>query len=332
MSKPRRFYRDVDGILLLDKPLGLTSNAALQQARIAFGARKAGHAGSLDPLASGLLPICFGQATKVCGRLLDSSKTYAVAVQLGARTESLDCETEVVERAPIPPLDDAKLDAVLAGFLGEQQQIPPMHSALKHAGERLYELARRGESVERPPRRILIERIRRTRPLDASTDLLEFEVHCSKGTYIRSLAADIARSLGTLGYVTGLRRLSVDPFAGLAMVTLPDLEIGRRCGTAALDSLLLGADAAFLDLVRIDLDAAGEAGLLQGRTVQTLQPAPPGPLRAYAHGRFLGLVAGQSDGRVHPTRLFVGVSSAAAPAPAGPEPSTGAAGGGEVVG
>src|SRR5215510_4486098 len=119
MSRPRRFYRDVDGILLLDKPLGLSSNAALQQARILFGARKAGHAGSLDPLASGLLPVCFGQATKVCGRLLDASKAYLVDVQLGARTESLDCETEIVERAPVPPLDEAQVDAVLATFRGE---------------------------------------------------------------------------------------------------------------------------------------------------------------------------------------------------------------------
>src|SRR5215510_13242078 len=143
MSRPRRFYRDVDGILLLDKPLGLSSNAALQQARILFGARKAGHAGSLDPLASGLLPVCFGQATKVCGRLLNSGKTYRVQVQLGARTPSGDCETEVVERAIVPSFDAARADAVLASFKGEQQQVPPMHSALKHAGQRLYELARR---------------------------------------------------------------------------------------------------------------------------------------------------------------------------------------------
>jgi len=304
MSKPRRFYRDVDGILLLDKPLGLTSNAALQQARTAFGARKAGHAGSLDPLASGLLPVCFGQATKVCGRLLNSGKTYTVVVQLGARTESLDCETEVIERAPVPALDDAKVDGVLSGFLGEQQQIPPMHSALKHEGARLYELARRGESVEREPRQIVIQRIQRTRLLG---DVLEFEVHCSKGTYIRSLAADISRALGTLGYVTGLRRLSVEPFEGLPMVTLPDLELGQRCGAAALDSLLLGADTAFLDLPRTELDGAGEAGLLQGQTVMAVQPVASGQLRAYAGGRFLGLVEGQEDGRVRPMRLFVGV-------------------------
>ena len=142
MSKPRRFHRDVDGILLLDKPLGVSSNAALQQARVLFSAAKAGHAGSLDPLASGLLPVCFGQATKVCGRLLNSGKTYRVLVQLGERTESGDLETQVCERAPVPPLTPEQVDRVLAGFLGDQQQVPPMHSALKFEGKRLYELAR----------------------------------------------------------------------------------------------------------------------------------------------------------------------------------------------
>src|SRR5688572_26095541 len=149
----RRFHREVDGILLLDKALGVSSNAALQQVRVLFGANKAGHAGSLDPLASGLLPVCFGQATKVCGRILNAAKTYRVTIQLGARTTSLDCETPVCERAAVPALSEAGVDAVLASFLGEQQQIPPMHSALKHQGERLYELARRGEDVARAARR-----------------------------------------------------------------------------------------------------------------------------------------------------------------------------------
>ena len=194
MSKPPRFYRDISGILLLDKALGVSSNAALQQVRALFNAAKAGHAGSLDPLASGLLPVCFGQATKVCGRLLNSGKTYRVLVQLGARTESGDGETEVIERVAVPPLDERAVDAVLAAFVGEQDQIPPMHSALKFEGKRLYELARRGESVEREPRRIAIHRMARVR---FERDELEFDVYCSKGTYIRTLAADIAERLGT---------------------------------------------------------------------------------------------------------------------------------------
>jgi tRNA pseudouridine55 synthase len=306
MSKPPRFYRSISGILLLDKALGVSSNAALQQVRALFNAAKAGHAGSLDPLASGLLPVCFGQATKVCGRLLNSGKTYRVLVQLGARTESGDGETEVIERAAIPPLDERAVDSVLASFVGEQEQVPPMHSALKLAGKRLYELARRGESVEREPRRIAIHRMARVR-LDR--DELEFDVYCSKGTYIRTLAADIAARLGTLGYVRGLRRLSLDPFGDLPMYTLGQLA---ERSPDARDALLLQPDQAFLDLPRVELSATAVEGLLQGRTVAALHPATPGELRAYdGAGRFLGMVQGAGEGRVRPVRLFVDVEAGA---------------------
>lgn len=299
MSKPRRFHRDVDGILLLDKPLHLSSNAALQQARVLFSAAKAGHAGSLDPLASGLLPVCFGQATKVCGRLLNSGKTYRVLVQLGGRTESGDCETPVCERAAIPALTEADVDAVLAGFVGAQEQIPPMHSALKFEGKRLYELARRGQSVERPARTIVVHRIQR---VALTPDTLEFEVYCSKGTYIRTLAADIAQRLGTIGYVSGLRRMTIDPFGGQSMYTLEDLT-GRA--PEARDALLLPPDTAFADLPGVDLDPPAERSLLQGQIVSAAA-APAGELRAYgAGGRFLGLVQGEAGGRVKPVRLFV---------------------------
>lgn len=309
MSKPRRFHRDIDGILLLDKPFGISSNAALQQARELYGARKAGHAGSLDPLATGLLPVCFGQATKVCGRLLNAGKRYRVSVQLGARTESLDGETEIVERAAIPALTEELVDGVLTGFLGEQEQTPPMHSALKHEGKRLYELARRGESVERPVRKISIDSIVR---LALTHDRLEFEVSCSKGTYIRSLAADIARKLGTLGYVVALRRTSVDPFGAYPMYTWAALEQLRDAGgTGALDEILLGADVAFSDLGSAILDAASERALMQGQAAAATERAAPVPLRAYAaDGRFLGLVQGRPDGRVQPVRLFVGPQAA----------------------
>jgi len=303
VSKPGRYYRPIDGILLLDKALGVSSNAALQQVRALFNAAQAGHAGSLDPLASGLLPVCFGQATKVCGRLLSSGKTYRVLVQLGARTESGDGETEVIERAAVPPLDDRAVEAVLAAFLGEQQQVPPMHSALKFEGKRLYELARRGESVEREPRKIVIHRIARVR---LEGDELEFDVYCSKGTYIRTLAADIATRLGTIGYVRGLRRLSLDPFNDLPMYTLERLT---ALAPEARDALLLQADRAFLDLPQVDLADDAVAGLLQGRTVAARQRAAPGELRAYdGRGRFLGMVQGAPDGRVQPVRLFVDVA------------------------
>jgi tRNA pseudouridine55 synthase len=301
-----RFYRAVSGILLLDKALGVSSNAALQQARALFSAAKAGHAGSLDPLASGLLPVCFGQATKVCGRLLNSGKTYRVLVQLGERTESGDGETEVVERAAVPPLDDRTIDATLDAFLGEQQQVPPMHSALKFEGKRLYELARRGESVEREPRKIVVHRIDRVR---FQPNELEFDVYCSKGTYIRTLAADIANRLGTVGYVRGLRRLSLDPFGDLPMYTMEQLA---ERPTAARDEVLLQPDQAFLDLPRVELGTGAVEGLLQGRTVAALQPAGPGEQRAYDdRSRFLGIVQGAPDGRVRPVRLFVDVGTVA---------------------
>jgi len=304
VSKPSRFYRDISGILLLDKALGASSNAALQQVRALFGAAKAGHAGSLDPLASGLLPVCFGQATKVCGRLLTSGKTYRVLVELGVRTESGDGETEVVERAAVPPLDDRAVDALLATFLGEQEQVPPMHSALKFEGKRLYELARRGETVERAARKIVIHRIARVRLAGKE---LEFDVYCSKGTYIRTLAADIAARLDTLGCVRGLRRLSLDPFDNLPMYTVEQLDVLQP---PARDAVLLQADRAFLDLPRVELATLAVEGLLQGRTVAALQPAAPGELRAYdAQGRFLGMVQGAPDGRVRPVRLFVDVAS-----------------------
>jgi tRNA pseudouridine55 synthase len=303
MSKPSRSRRDISGILLLDKALGASSNAALQQVRALFGAAKAGHAGSLDPLASGLLPVCFGQATKVCGRLLSSGKTYRVLVELGVRTESGDGETEVVERAAVPPLDDRAVDAVLATFLGEQEQVPPMHSALKFEGKRLYELARRGETVERAARKIVIHRIARVRLAGKE---LELDVYCSKGTYIRTLAADIAARLGTLGCVRGLRRLSLDPFDNLPMYTMEQLDVLQP---PARDAVLLQADRAFLDLPRVELATPAVEGLLQGRTVAALQPATPGELRAYdGKGRFLGMVQGEPDGRVRPVRLFVDVA------------------------
>jgi tRNA pseudouridine55 synthase len=265
---------------------------------------KAGHAGSLDPLASGLLPVCFGQATKVCGRLLNSGKTYRVLVQLGELTPSGDAETEVIERVPVPELTAAAVDAVLAGFMGEQQQVPPMHSALKFEGKRLYELARRGESIERPARSIFIHRIARVTPEEGlAANQLEFDVYCSKGTYIRTLAADIAVRLGTIGYVKGLRRLSVDPFGDLPMFTLESLS-GET--PESLSARLLAVDMAFTDLPRVDLDRDTEYSLLLGQATLPPNPAPLGELRLYGpSGRFLGLGEGLEGGRVKPSRLFV---------------------------
>jgi tRNA pseudouridine55 synthase len=309
---PRRFHRDIDGILLLDKACGVSSNAALQQVRILYGATKAGHAGSLDPLAEGMLPVCFGQATKVCGRLLGSGKAYRVKLRLGARTESGDLETEVVERAPIPTLSDEEVDATLARFLGTQQQVPPMHSALKFEGKRLYEYARRGESVERTPRQIHIDRLQR---VGRGAEHLEFDVDCSKGTYIRTLAADIAVALGTLGYVETLRRLHVQPFEGERMYTLDELS---ALSASERDRLLLPTDSALRNLPSVAVDQAGEEGLLLGRTVEA-SGIPAGQSRAYGpDGRFLGLVERTPDGRIKPARLFVTVPERPASRPSAP--------------
>ncbi|TAK54225.1 MAG: tRNA pseudouridine(55) synthase TruB [Gammaproteobacteria bacterium] len=296
-------WREVDGIVLLDKPVGLSSNAALQRLRRIWRARKAGHTGSLDPLASGLLPICFGQATKICGMLLDADKTYLVTAALGARTATGDAEGEVVERAPVPALSQAEVERAAAGFRGESLQVPPMYSALKHAGQRLYQLARRGLEVERPPRRIVIHRleIRLTGP-----DRLELEVECSKGTYVRTLVEDLARACGTQGYVAGLRRVSLGPFREPAMHTLADLEeLGAR-SPAALDALLLPADAALPGLPAIALGVAEQAWVLQGQPV--FVAGPPGErVRMYGTGGlFLGVGRMLADGRrLAPERIMV---------------------------
>ncbi len=211
----------VCGIVLLDKPAGLSSNAALQRVRHLFRARKAGHTGNLDPLASGMLPICLGEATKIAGELLDARKQYLFTVRLGERTVSGDAEHEVIERRPVPPLDGAAIDAVLRRFEGELSQVPPMHSALKHEGERLYRLARRGIEVEREPRAIRIDEI----ALHAWAEpQVTVRVTCSKGTYVRVLAEEIAAALGTCGYVVELRRTWTAPFENGAMTGLETLD------------------------------------------------------------------------------------------------------------
>ena len=305
MSK--RFDRAVDGILLLDKPQGMSSNTALQRARGAFRALKAGHAGSLDPLATGMLPICFGQATKVCGYLLNSRKSYRVAVRLGVKTDSADADGAVIERRDVPAFDVVRLDEVLNSFRGAQQQIPPMYSALKQDGRRLYELARSGVTVERAPRDIVIERIAL---LGFAADRIEFEVRCSKGTYVRSLAEDIAARLGTVGHVTMLRRTQVEPFDPGRMVTLESLA---DRDPAELDALLLPSDTALADLPSLSLDATRAVELFQGKPVTGVGETSIGLWRAYgpaeasagASGRFLGIVRADGQGGIRAERLFV---------------------------
>ncbi|HKX98603.1 MAG TPA: tRNA pseudouridine(55) synthase TruB [Steroidobacteraceae bacterium] len=297
-----RLLRDVDGILLLDKPEGISSNAALQRVRRAFRARKAGHTGSLDPLASGLLPVCLGQATKASAMLLDADKAYCFRLALGRSTTTGDREGETGEVAGVPDLDEAAVRAHVGAFVGDSMQVPPMYSALKHEGERLYRLARAGVEVERPPRRVHISRLALT---GSGPGWLDFEVACSKGTYIRTLAEDIARALGTVGHVASLRRTGLGPFTGMPMHELDRLEAEAAAG-ADLDGLLVAVDEALPGLPAVQLGAAEQDSVLQGRAVPAQGPGAS-QVRMYgADGRFLGVGRMSAEGaRLAPERIMV---------------------------
>ncbi|MBU3672828.1 MAG: tRNA pseudouridine(55) synthase TruB [Sinobacteraceae bacterium] len=300
--------RLIDGVLLLDKPLGLSSTAAGLRVRRLLGATKAGHVGSLDPLATGMLPICLGEATKLAGEILDGDKVYQFRIRLGRRTSTGDVEGEVVATAAVPPLERGAVEAVLRSFLGESQQVPPMYSAIKQAGQPLYKLARAGVTVERKPRAI---RIQRLDLLTLEPDALELRVECGKGTYVRVLAEDIATALGTVGHVDLLRRQSVQPFTAERMVTLEALQ-------AALDSktelpLIAPAEAVgHLPAVNLAADAARR--LQQGQIVSVAEGAasPAGVADAAGEitvrvlgpeGRFLGLGRLCAPGRLAAKRL-----------------------------
>lgn len=228
--------RDVNGILLFDKPHGLSSNQALQKVKYLFQAKKAGHTGSLDPLATGLLPICFGKATKRCQEFLGSDKEYIADLRLGARTRTFDSEGEVIATAPVLALDPVFLQSVLQRFLGPLQQIPPMYSALKFQGQRMYELARQGIEIPREPRAIEIFSLEL---LSIEPELLQLKIRCSKGTYIRTLADDIGIALGCYAHICDLRRTAINGLPEIPMVTWQQLqELKEQQGLAALDALL----------------------------------------------------------------------------------------------
>jgi tRNA pseudouridine 55 synthase len=218
---PRISFRRLDGILLLDKPTGMSSNAALQLARRLFRAEKGGHTGSLDPLATGMLPLCFGEATKIAGLLLGSAKAYDAEVVLGATTDTDDSDGQVLRTRPVPPIDAATLAAALAPLQGRIRQRAPVYSALKQGGEPLYVKARRGEAIEAPEREVEVHSIE---VLEQQPERLSLRVTCGSGTYIRSLARDLGETLGCGAHIGALRRLWVDPFRDAPMVTLAALE------------------------------------------------------------------------------------------------------------
>ena len=288
------------GVVLLDKPLGLSSNAALQRVRRLMGAVKAGHVGSLDPLATGMLPICLDEATKIAGDILAGKKCYRFSIGLGQRTATGDAEGAVVESLPVPPLSETAIRQVLGGFIGRQSQVPPMYSALKQGGQPLYRLARAGQVVERAARTIEITSFAL---LSFEATAIALEVVCSKGTYVRTLAEDVARALGTCGYVTSLRRLYVEPFVSEPMQTLDSIAELRTTGRWPA---LLAADLAVGHLAAVRLDAAASVRLLHGQAVAMAVEGAAGRVRLYDDsGRFLGMGERNAEGLVRPRRLFV---------------------------
>jgi len=295
--------RRVNGILLLDKPSGLTSNAALQAVKKLYRARKAGHTGSLDPLATGLLPICFGEATKVSGFLLDADKDYRVTCKFGERTTTGDAEGEVLEQHPVEDLSEDRLREVMQGFLGDIEQIPPMYSALKHKGERLYKLARAGVEVEREPRQVTIHALEL---LTLNPPLAEIRVHCSKGTYVRTLVEDIGAALGCGAHVSGLRRLGVGPFDDSHMIDMEGLQAVAAESEHALDQLLLPLESGLAQWPDVRLSSDAAFYLRQGQPVLVPKAPTAGLVRLYeGESRFLGVGEILDDGRVAPRRLMV---------------------------
>jgi tRNA pseudouridine55 synthase len=289
--------RKLDGILVLDKPTGITSNGALQQAKRLFGAAKAGHTGTLDPLASGVLPVLFGEATKFSSFLLEADKEYVADVQLGTSTSTGDAEGQVLSRSAIE-VDDAAIAAALVRFHGEHEQIPPMHSALKLGGRPLYEMARQGVTVERAPRRIAI---RELEVLGRSAGLLRVRLSCSKGTYVRVFAQDLGVALGTGAHLAGLRRTVAGRFRleqAVSLAALGEME------SAARDRLLLPIEALLESLPPVELDSGTAGAFLHGRTVA--QPhGRPGRCRVYGAGaELLGVGEVGTQGDLRPLRLL----------------------------
>jgi len=290
----------VDGVVFLDKPVGLSSNAALQRARRAFGADHAGHTGTLDPLASGLLPIVLGEAAKFSHALLDADKEYLAAVALGRTTATGDAEGATLEERAVPAFDDAALQACLASFRGPIEQVPPMYSAIKRGGRPLYSYARRGETVERAARMVTISTLELC---GRGAGTLELRVRCSKGTYVRTLAEDIGRALGCGAHLSALRRTAVGAFGIEQCVALEALE---RASPAERAALIHPADTLLAGMPRVDLDAAQSARLQKGQSVEE-SPTPVDPAetaRAYGPaGQFIGVVERRA-GRLHARRLM----------------------------
>lgn len=296
-------FRRLDGILLLDKPGGVSSNAALQMARRLFQAEKGGHTGSLDPLATGLLPLCFGEATKIAGLLLGSAKAYEAEVVLGTVTDTDDADGAVLQQRAVPEFDDATLAAALQPLLGRIQQRAPVYSALKQGGEPLYAKARRGEVIEAPVREVEVHEIR---VLERTANRLKLEVTCGSGTYIRSLARDLGETLGCGAHISALRRLWVEPFRSPRIFTLDTLRgLADSGGLAALEACLLPVEDGLTGFPAIHLDAEAERRFGMGQRLPGQGPAIGKVAVFNGQGKALGLGEVSESGLLSPSRLFV---------------------------
>ncbi len=296
MSK-RKSGLNIHGILLLDKRLGVSSNRALQEVRRLFNANKAGHTGSLDPLATGLLPLCFGEATKVSALMLADHKRYLVEIQLGILTDTGDAEGKILNNQPVPKLSTPLLESCLQAFTGEIEQVPPMYSALKHQGKKLYELAREGITVDRKARKITLFELTL---LNFTKDSITLEVFCSKGTYIRSLAEDVGQHLQTVAMVKALRRLQAGQFTIENSYTIEQLTAMDK---ASLQNCLLTVDYPLTSLAKIELSDNQSAAIRQGQSINT-KYSLLGKVRMYNQQNFLGLGEMLVNGRLAPKKLF----------------------------
>ncbi|MCK4843185.1 MAG: tRNA pseudouridine(55) synthase TruB [Methylococcales bacterium] len=295
----RKSGKDIHGILLLDKRLGVSSNRALQEVRRLFNANKAGHTGSLDPMATGLLPLCFGEATKVSAMMLDYNKRYEVLIQLGVMTDTGDEEGKIIAEKPVPEFTLGEIKTCLQSFEGEIDQVPPMYSALKHNGRKLYELAREGITIERKARRISIFEIKL---VDATLDTLTLEVFCSKGTYIRSLAEDIGHELGCGGTVKALRRTQAGLFKIEDALTIEQLQ---EIDLTQLTDCLIAVDKPLSLMPIIELSTEEARLINHGQPINHEEnDIDSGMVRMYCNQVFLGLGEMLLDGKLVPKKIF----------------------------
>jgi tRNA pseudouridine55 synthase len=312
MANRKRRGRAVNGILIFDKPEKLSSNAALQQVKRLYFASKAGHTGSLDPLATGVLPICFGEATKFSQYLLNADKSYTATVVLGAKSSTEDADGEIQFIADASGIAQREIEAVIAELRGEQMQVPPMYSALKHQGQRLYKLARQGQEVERQARPVTVHKLEllalRHSEADPRYLLIDLALDVSKGTYVRSIAAEIGEQLGVGGYLCSLRRTAVSGFSIDQAVSLDQLQaLKEQEQLAQMDELLLPVTTALSQLPIVTLDDSSSYYLMRGNPVQVPQAPSSGVVQVLREsGEFVGIAEIDGDGRVAPKRLIAG--------------------------